>query len=50
MDVPEKYRLNRGELEVGSLKDEANDRQYWMSKTPAERLQRVLDVVEFKIR
>ena len=70
MDVPENYWLDRGALEVGSLKDKANDRQYWMSKTPEERfealellrqiaygydpatarLQRVLEVVEFKIR
>jgi hypothetical protein len=70
MDVPENYRLDRGAFEVGSLKDKANDRQYWMSRTPAERfealellrqiaygydpaterLQRVLEVVEFKIR
>ena len=70
MDVPENYRLDRGAIEVGSLKDKATDRQYWMSKTPAERfealellrqiaygydpatarLQRVLEVVEFKIR
>ena len=70
MDVPEKYRLDRGVLEVGSVKDNPNDRQYWMSKTPEERfealellrqiaygydpatarLQRVLEVVEFKIR
>ena len=26
MDVPENYRLDRGALEVGSLKDKANDR------------------------
>jgi hypothetical protein len=70
MDVPESYRLDRGALQVGSLKDKPNDRQYWMSRTPAERfealellrqiaygydaatarLQRVLEVVEFKIR
>ena len=69
MDVPENYLLDRGALELGSLKDKTNDRQYWMSKTPAERfealellrqiaygydpatarLQRVLEVVEFKI-
>ena len=69
MDVPENYRLDRGTLELGSLKDKTNERQYWMSKTPAERfealelvrqiaygydpatarLQRVLEVVEFKI-
>ena len=39
MDVPENCRLARGALEVGSLKDKANDRQYWMSKTPAERFE-----------
>ena len=32
--MPENYRLDRGALEVGSLKDKPNDRQYWMSKTP----------------
>jgi hypothetical protein len=70
MDVPERFRLDRGALQVGTLKDKAKDRQYWMSKTPAERfealellrqiaygydpatarLQRVLEVVEFKVR
>ena len=70
MDGPENYRLDRGVVELGNLKDKPNDRQYWMSKTPEERfealellrqiaygydpatarLQRVLEVVEFKIR
>jgi len=70
VDVPDQYRLDRQTLQVGSLKDQPNDREYWMSKTaeerfealellrqiaygydPAtERLQRVLEVVEFKIR
>jgi hypothetical protein len=37
MDVPEAYRIDRSVLQVGSLKDKTNDRQYWLSKTPAER-------------
>ena len=39
MDVPESYRLDRGALEVSNLTDRANDRQYWMSKTPEERFE-----------
>ena len=39
MDVPENYRLDRGVVEVGNLKDKSNDRQYWMSKTPEERFE-----------
>lgn len=39
IDVPENYRLDRSVREVGSLKDKANDRQCWMSKTPAERFE-----------
>jgi hypothetical protein len=39
MDVPLRYRLDRGALEVVSMKDPPTDRRYWMSRTPAERFE-----------
>ena len=34
MDVPERFRLDRGALEIASLTDRPKDRAYWLSKTP----------------
>ena len=39
MEVPEKFRLDRSAVTVGKLRDKSNDRQYWLSKTPAERFE-----------
>ena len=39
MDVPPQYRLDRTAVEVVSVKDPPKDRRYWMSRTPAERLE-----------
>jgi len=39
MEVPEKFRLDRSAVTVGKLRDKSNDRQYWLSKAPAERFE-----------
>jgi hypothetical protein len=39
VDVPAKYRLDRGAFEVVSITDPPKDRSYWMSRTPAERFE-----------
>jgi hypothetical protein len=39
MDVPGNCRLDRQILVVERLGEETKDRQYWMSKTPAERFE-----------
>ncbi len=39
VDVPDKYSLNRQAVETAELTAKANDRQYWLSKTPAERFE-----------
>jgi hypothetical protein len=37
MEMPERFRLDRGALEVVSLTDRPNNRACRLSKTPAER-------------
>jgi hypothetical protein len=32
MNLPDKYRLDRGVLETAKLTGERNDRQYWLCK------------------
>ena len=39
MDFPGAPRIDRGVVEIASLHAPANDRQYWMSRTPAERFE-----------
>jgi hypothetical protein len=34
-------RLDRKAFSVSSLSDESDDRQYWLERTPAERLEAV---------
>jgi len=38
-----KYNLNKKTISVVSLNSKQNDKEYWLSKTPIERL----EVVEF---
>jgi hypothetical protein len=39
MNLPDKYKLDRGVLETAELTSKSNDRQYWLSKTPDERFE-----------
>jgi hypothetical protein len=39
MDVPRNYRLDRQILVVEKLGEKTSDRQYWRSKSPAERFE-----------
>jgi hypothetical protein len=39
MNLPDKYKLNRSVLETTRLNSKANDRRYWLSKTPDERFE-----------
>jgi len=34
-----KYKLNKNKFSVVSLTSEQNDKEYWLSKTPIERLE-----------
>ena len=39
MNAVHSARLDRSVFEIGSLDDEAAEREYWRSKSPAERMQ-----------
>jgi len=39
MNLPDKYKLDRTVLQTAPLTTKSNDREYWMSKTPAERFE-----------
>jgi hypothetical protein len=39
MNLPDKYKLDRGVVETATLTSKPNDRQYWLSKTPDERFE-----------
>lgn len=39
MNLPDKYKLNRGVSETAHLTGKPDDRQYWLSKTPDERFE-----------
>lgn len=37
-EVLQTFHMNKSVLAVGSLNDDFNEREYWWSKTPLERL------------
>ena len=39
MSVDDSATLDRSAYEIGSLEDENNEREFWRSKTPAERME-----------
>jgi hypothetical protein len=39
MNLPDKYKLDCGVLEIAKLTSKPNDRQYWLAKTPDERFE-----------
>ena len=39
MDSLDTARVDRGKVEVVSLGAESNDREYWLSRSPAERME-----------
>ena len=39
MNLPDKYKLGRGLLEITKLTGKSSDREYWLSKTPGERFE-----------
>jgi hypothetical protein len=41
MPIDPSIRLDRSALSVASLNDPSDEREYWLSKTPEERLQAV---------
>ena len=41
MSGPKRFTMNKTELSVASLFDEPDDKTYWRSKTPHERLDAV---------
>ena len=38
MSLLDEYRLDRTKLSVGSLDEPGDEKEFWLSKTPAERL------------
>jgi hypothetical protein len=38
MSLLDEYRLDRSKLSVGSLDEPSDEKAFWLSKTPAERL------------
>ena len=39
MDTQNSHRINKSILTVSSLLDPSDDKDFWLSKTPSERLQ-----------
>jgi hypothetical protein len=39
MNLPDKFKLDRGVLDTAELSSKPNDRQYWLSKTPDGRFE-----------
>jgi hypothetical protein len=39
MNTPESCRVDRSAFQVAKLGDKLSDREYWLSKTPQERLE-----------
>jgi hypothetical protein len=39
MNAVDAARVDRSAFQIGSLDDEADDREYWRAKSPAERME-----------
>ena len=40
-DLVSKLKLNRSTISVASLKDESDEKAYWLARTPYERLRQM---------